>query len=300
MWDMDTVEAALSSLEIRYDRLRLRESGVEKNLLASLSEVGQQTPVMAIQDGTRYVVIDGHKRVRALRRLKADQVRLAVWNLAEAEALAMSFRASAASPRSAFEDGWLIETLHHQFGWSLGEIGTKLLRSKSWVSRRLSLVENAPGWLMRRIQEGRIGAHAAAHHLVPLTRGNTAEAESLCENLTALEPTDRQVKEIAEAYRRAPAQTKRKIAADPGLFLKARSALVSDPILTDVESRCVKNLTLLGNVSLGLVKSLPEALSNETAGVGREKIAAAWALVQERWALLKKTAAAVIEVCHVG
>ena len=69
---MNTVEAALSSLEIRYDRLR--EAGVEKGLLASLSEVGQQTPVMAIQDGARYVVIDGHKRVRALRKLKAEQV----------------------------------------------------------------------------------------------------------------------------------------------------------------------------------------------------------------------------------
>jgi ParB family transcriptional regulator, chromosome partitioning protein len=295
---MNTIEADLSSLEIRYDRLRLREAGPEKALLASLSEVGQQTPVMAIQDGARYVVIDGHKRVRALRKLKADQVRLAVWDLAEAEALAMSFRANAASPRSAFEDGWLIETLHHRFGWSLSEIGRKLLRSASWVSRRLSLIEEAPAWLMNRVQEGRIGAHAAAHHLLPLTRGKGDEARAFLENLAALAPTERQIREVAEAYRRSSPEAKRRIAADPGLFLKARSALEADPVLTDIESRCVKNLSLLGNVSLGLVKSLPEALATETAGAGREKIAAAWTQAEEKWALLRKTAAAVIEVPH--
>ena len=297
---MNTIEAALSSLEIRYDRLRLREAAVEKGLLASLSEVGQQTPVMAIQDGARYVVIDGHKRVRALRRLKADQVKVAVWDLSEAEALAMSFRTDAPSPRSAFEDGWLIEILHHRFGWSLSEIGKKLLRSPSWVSRRLSLVEEAPAWLMAGVQEGRIGAHAAAHHLLPLTRGKGEEERTLLENLTALAPTERQIKAVAEAYRRSSPEAKRKMAADPGLFLKVHSAIGSHPVLTDVENRCVTNLSLIGNVSLGLVKSLPEALATETADAGREKIAAAWAVTQERWMLLEKTAAAVIGVSDAG
>ena len=59
-------------LELRYESLRSREPEREKRLLASLSERGQQVPivVVAVDEGARYVVIDGYKRVRAQRRLR--------------------------------------------------------------------------------------------------------------------------------------------------------------------------------------------------------------------------------------
>jgi ParB/RepB/Spo0J family partition protein len=291
---MNTIEAALDMLEMRHDRLRLREAGAEKALLVSLSEVGQQTPVMAVRDGSRYVVIDGHKRVRALKKLKSSHVKLTVWDVPEADALAMTYGMNAGHPRCALEEGWLIETLHHRFDWTLGEIGRKLARSASWVSRRLALVEEIPGYLSERIQEGRIGAHAAAHYLLPLTRGNGPQANDLLEKLTSQDLTDRQIKTVAEAYFRSTAEVRRKITADPALFLKAHAAHKASAALTDIENRCVKNLTVLGNISLGLAKHLPEALPSESMGAGRKAIEAAWVVCEERWAMLQKTAAMVI------
>ena len=38
-------------------------------------------------DGGRFVVIDGYKRVRALRRLSQDAVRATAWEVTEVEAL---------------------------------------------------------------------------------------------------------------------------------------------------------------------------------------------------------------------
>jgi len=42
-------------------------------LIASLAESGQQTPIIvietAIENGARYLVIDGHKRIAALQQL---------------------------------------------------------------------------------------------------------------------------------------------------------------------------------------------------------------------------------------
>ena len=54
-------------LELRYERLRVRRPDRERRLLSSMSEHGQQAPIVVVagsSDGS-YVVIDGHKRIRA-------------------------------------------------------------------------------------------------------------------------------------------------------------------------------------------------------------------------------------------
>jgi len=51
--------------------------------------------VVAGTEPGRYVVVDGHRRVRALKRLKADVAKATVWEMPEAEALA-----------TAYQSGW--------------------------------------------------------------------------------------------------------------------------------------------------------------------------------------------------
>src|SRR5918994_7438674 len=59
-------------LELRYEGLRVRRPAAERRLLSSLAERGQQVPivVVAASEPGRFVVIDGYKRVRALRLLR--------------------------------------------------------------------------------------------------------------------------------------------------------------------------------------------------------------------------------------
>ena len=273
---MNTREMNLEALELRHETLRVKHPSQEKNLLSSLSESGQQSPVVVVRDAERFVVIDGHKRVRALTKLKADTVRVVVWEMTEADALACAYRMSDGGARHAFEEGWLIEKLHRVWKWTLGEIGKKLLKSKSWVSRRLSLVEELPEWLTEAIVQGRIGVNAAVVYVGPLWRHNTMEAKTLVEKMQALDLTDRQMRELSAGYQAAKPEVRKKIVEDPALFLKARAAVTTDSSLTDVESRCVKNLTIVGNIAVGLVKSLPEALPTESAGAAREAILKAW------------------------
>jgi hypothetical protein len=204
---------------------------------------------------------------------------------------------NASGGRHALEEGWLIEELHRGQRWTMGEIGKKLLRSRSWVSRRLALVEELPGWLVEDVVNGRIGVHAASAYLVPLRRLNTAEARGLIDKIKVLDLTDRQMREVAHGYQTARAEVRKRIADDPALFLKTCVAAKTDPGLNDVEGRCVKNLTIIGNISLGLVRSLPEALPTETGGTARSMIRQAWAVCEERWRLLEKTAQAVF---HAG
>jgi ParB/RepB/Spo0J family partition protein len=296
---MKTVEMNMGALELRHETLRVKQPGLEKNLLSSLSEQGQQSPVVVVKDGDRPIVIDGHKRIRALKKLKADTVQTVVWEMNEAEALAAHYRMSATGSRNAIEEGWLIEKLHRSFRWTMGEIGKKLLKSKSWVSRRLALVEAMPASLTEDVVSGRVGVHAAATYLLPLTRVNTPGATDLVRKIAELDLTNRQIKELTVHYQGSKTEVKKKIVEDPALYLKVRTAVTMNSTWNEVENRCVKNLSIVGNICVGLVKSLPEALPTESAGPAREAIVKGWVGCVEKFRWLEKTAATVLGAPHV-
>ena len=65
------MEVELHQLTLRYEHLRKRHPLQERALLSSLAEIGQQLPIIVVGDAERWVLIDGYKRVRALKRLAA-------------------------------------------------------------------------------------------------------------------------------------------------------------------------------------------------------------------------------------
>ena len=50
-------------------------------------DAGQQMPIVVVTGESVYVVVDGHKRVRCLRRLHGDTVAAVRWEMSEPEAL---------------------------------------------------------------------------------------------------------------------------------------------------------------------------------------------------------------------
>jgi ParB/RepB/Spo0J family partition protein len=315
---MRITQLNLEALDLKYARLSVRRPAAERRLLASLGETGQQSPVVVVasREAGRYTVVDGHKRVHALKRLKADVVKAAVWELPEDTALATAYHMWASGRRDVFEEGWLVAELHRNFKWSLGEVASRLVRSKSWVSKRLALVEELPDWMAEEVASGRLGAHAAANYLVPLTRVNGEDGRRLAERIVGLGLTNRQLGELYASYRTSSAAARRKIVDDPALFLKARAAAKEAQVLAGLDEnqqRCLKNLELIGNVSLGLARSLPAAVSSDTATAARERLGPVWERARRRWDELSKTAAVVFavgqesvasqnleEVAHVG
>ena len=80
-------------LDRRWEHLRVREPHRQRQLLASLGESGQQTPIVVViskDTPDRYQVIDGHKRIAVLEQLGRDTVEATVWTMSEAEALLLS------------------------------------------------------------------------------------------------------------------------------------------------------------------------------------------------------------------
>ena len=98
-------------LDLRWGHLRVREPHRQRHLLASLPESGQQTPIVVVvseDNGERCLVIDGYKRIAALRQLGRDTVEATVWPMSEAEALLLSRSLRFSPQESALEQGWLL------------------------------------------------------------------------------------------------------------------------------------------------------------------------------------------------
>ena len=144
-------------LDLRYETLRRRAPEREKRLLASLALLGQQAPIVVVDgEESRRVVVDGYKRVRALRRLRADTVIATTWELCEAEALVLERLMRSSGGDDAFEQGWLLRELVQRFGLTHQELARRFDKSQSWVSRRLALIEQLPAELQQRVQLGQL------------------------------------------------------------------------------------------------------------------------------------------------
>lgn len=294
------MELPLEALDLRYAGLRASRPVLEKRLAASLGEAGQQSPVVVVPAGEAgfYVVIDGHKRVRALKKLRADVVKAAVWEMSGTEALVTAYQMASGAGWNAVEEAWLVWELVRGTGLSVSEAGRRLDRSKAWVSGRLGLVENLPEAVLEGVRTGKIGAYTATRHLLPFARANAADCELLAGKLLRDGFRSREVETLCRYYGSASREGRRRMLEDPARFLKVQEAakLGAAGSLDPAAGRCLKNLELIGNVSLGVARSLPEAAGYEAGLEKCVRLKMAWARARERWALLEKTAAAVFEV----
>ena len=127
-------------LERRWEHLRVRHPARQRRLLASLAEVGQQTPIVVVAaegQADRYMVIDGYKRIAALEQLGRDTVEAVVWPMSEAAAVLLDRSLRLSEHETALEVGWLLAELEQRFGYGLEELARRFDHSVNWVSRRL-------------------------------------------------------------------------------------------------------------------------------------------------------------------
>jgi ParB-like chromosome segregation protein Spo0J len=305
---MRIVEVDIDSLDLRYARLRARRPALEKRLIVSMDEAGQQSPVIVVagEELGQWVLIEGRKRVRALRRLKADTVKAVVWELAPAEALIAAYQLQDGTGWNALEEGWLAWELVRSAGLSLGEVGRRLERSKAWVSGRVGLVEGLPERVLDGVQGGKIGAYVATRYLVPFARANAGECEKLAEKIMENGFRSREVEALCRYYAVAGPKSRRRMVEEPVRFLaalkEARKGAI-DPRLSEAEERCVKNLEVIGKVALGLVRQLPQTFTYDTEAEIRATLERAWRHCWERIEMLVKTAEGVLameESSHAG
>lgn len=219
------MEIELRVLEQKYLSLRILDAHTQARLTASLASLGQQSACLVIEQDGKLVLIDGYRRVAALRGLRQDTVACERLAMSESEALLFRHRMANVERRSALEEAWLLRELHEVFGLSLLELARRFIRSKSWVSRRLALVRELPVSVQDLVREGRLQAQAAMKHLVPLARGNEVWVERLARCAADAKLSVRELGEVVSAWLYATPELRERIVAKPDLFLRVHQAV---------------------------------------------------------------------------
>ncbi len=68
-------EAEIHTISKKYESFRLRDKNREKYLLQSILEHGVREPLQCVQeDGTKYILLDGFKRLRCSYKLNIRMV----------------------------------------------------------------------------------------------------------------------------------------------------------------------------------------------------------------------------------
>jgi ParB family chromosome partitioning protein len=272
------MELEFHQLDLRYQGLRRRAPEREKRLLASLAQHGQQTPIVVVAgEGGAHVVVDGYKRVRALKVLKADAVAATAWSLSEAEALLLERLMRSADGEGPFEQAWLLHELVVRFSLSQEELARRFDRSESWVSRRLSLVTDLPPELQERVRAGEVVAHAAMKYLVPMARANPAHAVQLVAALKGRRASSRQVAALYGAWLGGGAKARELLLSDPWTFLKAQEELRRAKVEKTAAELLLDDLGAFCGVSRRATRRLREGTARQLAAQERGEVSRALA-----------------------
>jgi ParB-like chromosome segregation protein Spo0J len=137
----------------------------------SLTRHGQLDAVSVFADRGQIELLDGFKRARAARILGWPTLRARVVDADVAEAKILLVALHDRRGLTELEEGWLIRSLYHDHHLSQPAIAARLGRHKSWVFRRLLLVEALDPAVQADVRLGLIAPRAAVA-VSQLPRGN--------------------------------------------------------------------------------------------------------------------------------
>ena len=198
-------EIDLHRLDLRFAPTRLIVPGAVAALARSIEQSGQLVPCITVRtaDGSGLILIDGYRRIDALRRLGRDTARIDTWTCSLAQGLLSFFARHGQRPLAAIEEGLLLQELVQGQDMAQREVARQTGRDVSWVSRRLDLVCGLPEPLLQAVREGTLSPWAATRILAPLARANSDHAGAL---LDAMKTTPLSTRELVlwfEHYQRA-------------------------------------------------------------------------------------------------
>lgn len=226
----DEADVELGRLGERHGALRLRSPEAERELAQSLRLHGQLSAAVAVRDGGGLEVVDGFKRVAAARALGWTRLRVRTVELDAAATKAAVLVLNRASGLSELEQGFVVRALYREDGLTQPQIAVLLSRHKSWVCRRLALVEQLDQAVAAEVRLGLLAARTAvavarlphgnqqaAAHVVARRGLTTAQTERFVAELLAAEAPQRD--RVVEAWSKGaagPAVTRRTSQPGPG------------------------------------------------------------------------------------
>ena len=240
---VQTVSAPLDRLDERYGHLRIVQPQREVVIEHSLRRVGQLTPLVAVEREEKLAVVDGFKRLHAAQKLSLETLEVRVLTLTEQASVALIYGLNRdGRGMSDFEQALVVRALCRDHGLAQVEVAELLGHHKSWVCRRLSLVEQLDEQVQQDLRVGLVSL-TMARELRRLPRGNQSEvAQSIWQpGLTSRDATQL-VTLFEKAKDRTAQQTLLERPAEALSKSRGPSAPPHDPRLTVEANRLRRQL----------------------------------------------------------
>jgi ParB-like chromosome segregation protein Spo0J len=240
-------QVSLEELDLGFRRYRLKRQEAEQIMLRSLQRYGQLSPVVVCVVDGRLMLVDGFKRHGAACQLKGMKTLWARHLEADAStAKAAVYTLNALSgPVQALEEAWIVHALVREDGLSQLAVASLLGRHKSWVCRRLAMLEKLAEPAREDLGLGLISP-TVARQLTRLPEGNQVEVVQAArrESLTAAE-----VRGVVELLLSAGTREKRDFVLEkPRQALQQHDGLIQrswDPRMSPTGNRVSRQLAQL-------------------------------------------------------
>ena len=177
-WAVEEFRALrLEEIDVRYGRYRLAVVEAEETMARSLRRYGQISPVVVCLREETPVLVDGFKRLAAARVLKGMESLSARRIEADERGAKAAMYVLNRTGRhlGELEEAWLVQALVREDGLSQAEVAVLLGRHKSWVCRRLAMMEKLCPAAQDDLRVGLLSP-TMARQLIRLPAGNQAGA----------------------------------------------------------------------------------------------------------------------------
>jgi ParB-like chromosome segregation protein Spo0J len=244
----------LEELGERYRRYRLADPVAETAMAGSLGRWGQLAPLTACWRDRRVELLDGFKRRAAASQVGWRTLSVRVLEVDERAAKAAIFGLNSVGRRpQELEEAWLVQALVREDGLSQVEAAELLGRHKSWVCRRLALLERLGEAAQTELRLGVLSV-GLARQLTRLPVGNQEAVLAAARRATL---TLAEVQGVIDLLAGATPEQETLLLHDPRAALRQATgapAPARDPRLSPAGNRLARQLGLLVDL-LGRVES---------------------------------------------
>lgn len=198
----DLESCLIDTLCTSLERMRCRQPSQESRIRRSLSAHGQLTPLVATQKpkAIELVLVDGFKRLRAAKALGWSTLRVSVRSFDDkSQILAMIHLNRGPHSMTMVEEALALCELAHM-GMSQTDIAGLVNRHKTWVCRRMGLIEKLHPELVESIKLGLLTA-GVARQMLSLPHGNQLQIAAAAQS-ARLGPRDTEL--LVSLWKKTP------------------------------------------------------------------------------------------------
>lgn len=166
----------MESIGLDFERFRFVDPHAEERIRASVRLHGQLSPALVGRVEDRLILVDGYKRFRALRSEGVEQLRVCKvdHSLRALKVMILSVNHEESVCRE-IEEALVVWSLHREDGLQQQEIAMLCNRHKSWVCRRIAVLEKLNEEVIEQVRLGLLPI-SIAWELLRLQRCNQPSA----------------------------------------------------------------------------------------------------------------------------